>query len=69
VDRVKDKVAIVTGSAGGIGEATAKLLAAEGATVAIIDIKDEEGERVAGKIRTDGGTADYWHMDISERMK
>ena len=66
MDRVKDKVAIVTGSAGGIGEATAKLLAKEGATVAIIDIKDEEGKRVAGEIQADGGNAEYWHMDISK---
>ncbi len=66
MDRVKDKVAIVTGSAGGIGEATAKLLAAEGATVAIVDIKDDEGKRVAEEIRAAGETSDYWHADVSQ---
>lgn len=66
MDRVKDKVAVVTGSAGGIGEATVKLLAGEGAAVAILDIKDGEGERVAAEIRAAGGTAEYWHTDVSQ---
>jgi NAD(P)-dependent dehydrogenase (short-subunit alcohol dehydrogenase family) len=66
MNRVKNKAAIVTGSASGIGEATAKLLAAEGASVAIVDIKDDEGKRVAAEIKTAGGTAGFWHMDVSK---
>jgi NAD(P)-dependent dehydrogenase (short-subunit alcohol dehydrogenase family) len=66
MDRVKEKVAVVTGSAGGIGEATARLLAAEGAVVAILDIKDTEGKKVAADIVKKGGKAAYWHTDISK---
>ena len=65
MDRVKGKVAIVTGSANGIGEATAKLLAQEGAKVAIVDIDDENGQRVAEEIKTAGNEAGFWHMDVS----
>ncbi len=65
MDRVKDKVAIVTGGGSGIGEAAAKLLSAEGAKVAVVDIDDENGRRVAGEIRETSGLADFWHMDIS----
>jgi len=62
---VKDKAAIVTGGANGIGEATAKLLAKEGAGVGIIDIDDENGERVAGEITSEGGEVVYRHADIT----
>jgi NAD(P)-dependent dehydrogenase (short-subunit alcohol dehydrogenase family) len=65
VDRIKGKVAIVTGAANGIGEATAKLMAKEGATVAIVDIDDENGKRVVKEIKAAGGTAAFWHMDVS----
>jgi NAD(P)-dependent dehydrogenase (short-subunit alcohol dehydrogenase family) len=65
VDRVKDKVAIVTGGANGIGEATAKLLAREGASVAIVDIDDINGKKVADEIRNENGIADFWHMNVS----
>ena len=65
MDRVKGKVAIVTGAANGIGEATAKLMAKEGAKVAIVDIDDEKGKRVTKEIETAGGTADFWHMDVT----
>jgi NAD(P)-dependent dehydrogenase (short-subunit alcohol dehydrogenase family) len=65
LDRVKGKAAIVTGSANGIGEATAKLLAKEGATVAVVDIDDENGKRVVKEIKAAGGVADFWHMDVS----
>jgi NAD(P)-dependent dehydrogenase (short-subunit alcohol dehydrogenase family) len=65
MDRVKGKVAIVTGGANGIGEATAKLLAKEGACIGIIDIDDENGKRVAEDIKNEGGEAVYRHADIT----
>ena len=55
--RVAGKVAIVTGGASGIGEATARRLAQEGASVAVADIDDEGGKRVAAEIGTAGGEA------------
>ena len=69
MDRVKDKVAIVTGGGNGIGEATVKLLAKEGASVAIVDIDDENGQRVAKEVQAEGGTAGFWHMDISREKE
>jgi NAD(P)-dependent dehydrogenase (short-subunit alcohol dehydrogenase family) len=65
MNRVKGKTAIVTGAGSGIGESAAKLLAAEGAGVAVIDIDDENGQRVVSEISRDGGSAVYRHMDIS----
>ncbi len=66
MDRVKGKAAVVTGGASGIGESTAKLFAAEGAKVAIVDINDDEGERVVKEIKATRGAANYWHMDVSK---
>ena len=65
MDRVKGKVAIVTGGANGIGEATAKLLAKEGAGVAVVDVDDKNGKRVVDEIKTLGGEATYGHADIA----
>jgi NAD(P)-dependent dehydrogenase (short-subunit alcohol dehydrogenase family) len=65
MDRVKGKAAIVTGGANGIGEATAKLLAKEGAGVGIVDVDDENGARVAEEILSGGGDAVYRHADIT----
>ena len=65
MDRVKDKAAIVTGGGSGIGEATAKLLSQEGASVAVVDIDDENGERVVSEIISAGGQADYYHMNVA----
>jgi len=65
MNRVQGKVAIVTGGASGIGEATARLLAEEGAIVAIVDIDDRNGERVSRQIKETSGITGFWHMDIS----
>jgi 3-oxoacyl-[acyl-carrier protein] reductase len=51
------KVAIVTGSAGGIGEATAALLASRGYRVAVVDLRVEAAEQAAERIRSDACTA------------
>lgn len=64
--RVEGKIAIVTGSAFGIGRAASLLLAREGAQVAITDIQDEEGQQVVQEITKFGGIAKYWHLDVSQ---
>ena len=63
--RVENKVVVVTGGALGIGRETCLLLASEGARVAITDILDEEGEKLAADINSSGGVARYWHLDVS----
>ena len=60
-DRVKGKVALVTGGASGIGRASALLLAKEGAAVAVTDIQDDQGRDVAAAIEKNGGRAIYLH--------
>jgi NAD(P)-dependent dehydrogenase (short-subunit alcohol dehydrogenase family) len=55
--RLKDKVAIVTGGAHGMGEAEVRLFAAEGAKVIVADILETEAQRVAANIRASGGEA------------
>ena len=62
---MKDKVAVVTGGATGIGRASAILLAKEGAKVVIADINDAEVASAVEAIRSAGGTADYVHTDVS----
>ncbi len=64
-DRVKGKVALVTGGASGIGKASALLLAQEGAAVAVTDIQDDHGKDVAAAIEKQGGRAIYLHHDVA----
>jgi len=63
--RLEGKVAIVTGSAEGIGEATAKLFALEGAKVVIADLNRAKGEEVEKEIKKAGGEAMFIRLDVT----
>src|SRR5690242_17855210 len=63
--RLPGKVAIITGGASGIGEATARLFAAHGASVVLCDLQDELGAKVAGEIVAAGGTAEYRQLGVT----
>ena len=69
MDRVKDKVAIVTGGASGIGRATCLLLAKEGASVAVTDITEDAGREAVAEIQNSGGKADFWHMNVTDEKE
>jgi NAD(P)-dependent dehydrogenase (short-subunit alcohol dehydrogenase family) len=64
--RVEGKVAIVTGSASGIGRATARLLAGEGARVIVADIDAEGGRQTVDSITQAGGQAEFVQTDVSQ---
>ena len=64
--RLKGKVAIVTGGGGGIGRATARLFAKEGARVAVADIDSEIGEETVSLIKEAGGEAIFVKTDVSD---
>jgi NAD(P)-dependent dehydrogenase (short-subunit alcohol dehydrogenase family) len=66
VGRVDGKVAVVTGGAGGIGGASARALAREGASVVVVDIDEAGAARVAEAIAASGGTASWVRADLSE---
>ncbi len=67
--RLREKTVIVTGGVLGIGKETCRMAAAEGAKVAITDILDDEGTALADEIRTSGGDAHYWHLDVSDEKE
>jgi 3-oxoacyl-[acyl-carrier protein] reductase len=65
--RLKDKVAIITGAGNGIGEATAYKFAQEGAKLALCDVNQQAVDKVVTLIKTQGGEAQAWQMDVTNR--
>ena len=61
--RLADKVAIISGAASGMGAATARMFAREGAKVVIADVLEHEGQQVAGGI---GATARFEPLDVTK---
>jgi len=63
--RLEDKVAIVTGAASGMGAATARLFASEGAKVVVADVLEVEGKAVADAIASNRGEARFQRLDVA----
>ena len=63
--RLREKVAVITGAANGIGHAMALRFAREGASVVIADKDAEHGKQTATEIQKNGGSALYRHCDVS----
>jgi NAD(P)-dependent dehydrogenase (short-subunit alcohol dehydrogenase family) len=66
MNRVANKTALITGGALGIGQAACKALAAEGAEVAVTDLKTDACRNLVQEITQAGGRAEAWHLDVSD---
>lgn len=64
--RLKDRVALITGAASGIGRESALLFAAEGAHVVAVDLNDDAGKQCVAEITDNGHSALYVHADVSK---
>ncbi|HCQ48460.1 MAG TPA: 1,6-dihydroxycyclohexa-2,4-diene-1-carboxylate dehydrogenase, partial [Achromobacter sp.] len=64
MNRFEDQIALVTGAAQGVGRATARRLAAEGASVVLVDRAADLGAAVAREIREAGGRASFISADL-----
>jgi NAD(P)-dependent dehydrogenase (short-subunit alcohol dehydrogenase family) len=66
--RLQDKVCIITGAGSGIGQATARLFAAEGARVVVADVDDKGAQATVAGIRKNGGDAIAEHVDVTDEQ-
>src|SRR5258708_38540394 len=62
---VRGLTVLVTGAASGMGRATARVFAAEGANVAVTDYVAEDAGKVAREIAVGGGSAEAWRLDVA----
>jgi 3-oxoacyl-[acyl-carrier protein] reductase len=66
--KLKDKVAIITGGAKGIGRETALLFAKEGAGVVICDFDEATGRKTLAELKTLGSDAMFYKVDVTDRL-
>jgi 2-hydroxycyclohexanecarboxyl-CoA dehydrogenase len=64
--QLKDKTAVITGAASGIGRATAEVLAAAGAFVLLGDIDEQKGREAAAALREQGRGAEFFRLDVTD---
>ncbi|MCE4957390.1 SDR family NAD(P)-dependent oxidoreductase [Macrococcoides caseolyticum] len=67
MERLKNKVAIVTGGAGGIGSAIVRAYANEGAKVAIVDVNKDQGEALSQSLNADGHDTIFIQTDLTKK--
>src|SRR5918912_76108 len=67
--RLENKVALITGGASGMGASMARIFAREGAKVAIADMLEEEGKRVAAEITQANGAAIFHRLDVTSEAE
>lgn len=65
-ERLEDKIALITGAARGQGKAEAELFAAEGATLVVTDVLEEQAKEVVDGINEKGGNAEFRSLDVTE---
>jgi NAD(P)-dependent dehydrogenase (short-subunit alcohol dehydrogenase family) len=66
--RLQGKVCLITGAGSGIGQATARLFAAEGARVVVADVDDKGAKATVADIRKNGGDAIAEHVDVTDEL-
>jgi NAD(P)-dependent dehydrogenase (short-subunit alcohol dehydrogenase family) len=69
MQRLQNKVAVVTGGASGIGRAACRMLAREGARVAVTDVDDAAGAALVAELLGSGAKARYWHLDVANEAE
>jgi NAD(P)-dependent dehydrogenase (short-subunit alcohol dehydrogenase family) len=67
--RLSNKIAVITGAAVGLGRATAIRMAEEGASVALLDVREAEGLELIESLHNRGLAAAYWHCDVSSEAE